>query len=450
MLNHLGRLERLSNEKKEINNSNEKVRNFKVDYLARVEGEGAMYVKIIDNTVKHVRLQIYEPPRFFEAFLRRRKFSEAPDITARICGICPIAYQMSSVHAMEYAANVRVEGMLRLLRRLVYCGEWIESHALHIFLLHLPDFLGYSSAIDMAKEHKDLVKNGLSIKKLGNEIISIIGGRAVHPINLRVGGFYKVPSYEELEQLLDKLDNARDIMINIIGFLSKLEYPEFERDYEFVSLKHEDEYPLNEGRIISNKGLNIEVKDFEEHIIEEQVEYSNALHARIKERGSYFVGPMARYNLNYDKLYPLVKSISNEIGIGSYCNNPFKSILVRSLEILYAIEEANSLIKKYKVPDKPYIDVYPSNATGYGCTEAPRGILYHRYLIDENGIIKEAKIIPPTSQNQKVIEEDLYYFTQKHVSLPDEELIWKCEQSIRNYDPCISCATHFLKAKIER
>jgi coenzyme F420-reducing hydrogenase alpha subunit len=331
-------------DKGEVNGNKDKkkestrVKDFKVEYLARVEGEGAMYVKITDGVVKDVRLKIYEPPRFFEALLRGRRFSEAPDITARICGICPIAYQMSSIHAMEYAAGIRVEGMIRLLRRLVYCGEWIESHALHVFLLHLPDFLGYASAIDMAKEHKDLVKNGLSVKKLGNDIISIIGGREVHPINVRVGGFYKAPREYELQQLLDRLDRAKDTMVDIIGFLARLEYPDFERDYEFVALKHEDEYPFNEGRIVSNKGLDIEVKEFEEHIIEEQVEYSNALHSRIKERGSYLVGPIARYNLNYDKLHASVKSISREIGLGGYCSNPFKSILVRALVILNDIE----------------------------------------------------------------------------------------------------------------
>jgi sulfhydrogenase subunit alpha len=457
MQNHSGRWRELSREKSKDEENGSKdgkkkgsVRDFKVDYLARVEGEGAMYVKIVDGTVNYVRLKIYEPPRFFEAFLRGRRFSEAPDITARICGICPIAYQMSSIHAMEYAADIRVEGMVRLLRRLVYCGEWIESHALHVFLLHLPDFLGYASAIDMAKEHKDLVKNGLAVKKLGNDIISIIGGREVHPINIRVGGFYKAPREYELQQLLDRLDRAKDTMVDIIGFLAKLEYPDFERDYEFVALKHEDEYPFNEGRIVSNKGLDMEVKEFEEHIVEEQVEYSNALHSRIKGRGSYVVGPIARYNLNYDRMHASVKSISREIGLGGYCSNPFKSILVRALEILYAIEEASILIEKYRMPDDPYIDVYPSNAIGYGCTEAPRGILYHRYVIDEHGMIKEAKIVPPTSQNQKAIEEDLYHFAQRYVNLPDEELVWKCEQAIRNYDPCISCATHFLKAKIER
>lgn len=427
-----------------------RVRRLKVDYLARVEGEGAMYIKIVDGKVSDVKLKIYEPPRFFEAFLRGRRFSEAPDITARICGICPIAYQMSSSYAMEHAARVKVGGMIRLLRRLIYCGEWIESHALHLFMLHLPDFLGYDSAIAMAKEHGQILKQGLQVKKVGNRIISLIAGREVHPINVRVGGFYKAVGEDELYAMLDELEKARDAMIDAMTFLSRLNFPDFERGYEFVSLRHEDEYPIIEGRLVSNKGLSIGVEEFEDHIVEEQVEYSNALHARLKERGAYMVGPMARYNNNYDRLHPMVKSIARESGLEHPCNNPFKSILVRGVEILYAIVEAIALIKAYRMPDEPFVEVEPRDAVGYGCTEAPRGILYHRYKVDANGMIVDAKIVPPTSQNQKVIEEDLYHFASKYAQLQDDELVWRCEQAIRNYDPCISCATHFLKARIER
>ncbi|GIU72040.1 MAG: Ni/Fe hydrogenase subunit alpha [Candidatus Nitrosocaldaceae archaeon] len=426
-----------------------KSRKFKVDYLARVEGEGAMYVKIKDNKVEDVKLKIYEPPRFFEGFLRGRRFTEAPDITARICGICPIAYQMSSVHAMEYACNVRVRGKLRELRRLVYCGEWIESHALHIFMLHLPDFLGYQNAIELAKDHPDIVKRGLLIKKIGNELVSLLGGREVHPINVRVGGFYKLPKEEEVSEFINRLEKGREEILKSIEWLSRLEFPDFEREYEFVALRHEDEYPFNEGRITSNKGLDIKVEEFEDNIIEEHVKYSNALHARLKERGAYFVGSMARYNLNFDRLPSSIKSIGRELDL-EYCNNPFKSILVRSLEILYAFTEAIRISKDYKMIEQCFIDVKPRDGVGYGCTEAPRGILYHRYNIDDKGIIKDAKIIPPTSQNQKIIEEDLYHYVSKYIDLPDDKLIWRCEQAIRNYDPCISCATHFLKAKIER
>jgi coenzyme F420-reducing hydrogenase alpha subunit len=427
-----------------------KGRVLKVDYLARVEGEGAMYVKIKDNSVVDVKLKIYEPPRFFEAFLRGRKFSEAPDITARICGICPIAYQMSSVHAMENAFKIKVDGQIRALRRLIYCGEWIESHSLHIFMLHAPDFLGYEDAIKMAKDYPEIVKLGLKLKKIGNELVSLLGGREIHPINVRVGGFYKVPSKKELKSLVDKLEWARDSAIETVKWTASLEFPEFEQDYEFVALRHPDEYPFNEGNLVSNKGLNITVDQYDEHFIEEHVPYSNALHSIIKDRGPYFVGPLARYNLNFDKLSPIARELADEVKLKPICKNPFKSIIVRSIEILHAVDEALRIISEYEPPDRPSVEIEPCSGTGYGCTEAPRGILYHRYRIDSNGIILDAKIVPPTSQNQKMIESDLYHFVSKNINLDRDKLIWKCEQVIRNYDPCISCATHFLKLYIER
>ena len=427
-----------------------KTKTIKVDYLARVEGEGALYIKSKGDKVTDVKLKIFEPPRFFEAFLRERNFEEAPDITSRICGICPIAYQMSACHAMENACGVKVQGPLRELRRLVYCGEWIESHTLHVYMLHAPDFLGYESAIEMAKDHPKDVERGLQLKKAGNEILKLIGGREIHPINVCVGGFYKAPSKKDLTRLRDSLKWARDAAIETVKWVSTFPFPEFEKDYEFVALSHPDEYPFNEGRIVSNKGLDIYVREFDDHFTEEHIHYTNALHSILKDRGEYFVGPMARYALNYDKLPTIVKDLARSSGLGPVCNNPFKSIIVRSLEILYACDEALRIIECYDTPDKSRVDLVPIPATGYGCTEAPRGILYHRYEIDEKGIILDAKIIPPTSQNQKTIETDLYHFAEKYLELPKEKLTWQCEQAIRNYDPCISCATHFLNLEIDR
>ena len=281
-----------------------KSRTIKVDYLARVEGEGGLFVKIKGQQVTDVQLKIFEPPRFFEAFLRGRKFHEAPDITARICGICPIAYQMSACHAMEDACGVKITGPIRDLRRLIYCGEWIESHALHVYLLHAPDFLGYEDAIRMAKDHPDEVKRGLRLKKAGNEIVRLLGGREIHPINVRVGGFYKVPDKQEFAALAEELKWARDAALETVRWVATFTFPDFDRDYEFVALRHPDEYPFNEGRLVSNKGLDIAVREYDQHFVEEHVAHSNALQSRLKERNSYFVGPLARYNLNFDKLSP--------------------------------------------------------------------------------------------------------------------------------------------------
>jgi coenzyme F420-reducing hydrogenase alpha subunit len=422
----------------------------KVDSLARVEGEGALYVKVRDGRVVDVQLQIFEPPRFFEAFLRGRAYSEALDITARICGICPVAYQMSAVHAMEDACGVRVDGPLRDLRRLLYCGEWIESHALHVYMLHAPDFLGYADAIQMARDFPDVVQRGLQLKKAGNAIVALLGGREIHPINGRVGGFYKVPTRRDLAPLAERLAWAREAALDTVRWAATLPCPLFELDYEFVALRHADEYPFNEGRLVSNKGLDIAVHDYEAHVVEQHVAHSNALHAVLKERGAYLVGPMARYSLNFDRLSPLAQDAARQAGLAPVCRNPFQSIVVRSVEILYACDEALRLIASYAPPESPAVAVAPRAATGYGCTEAPRGILFHRYEIDADGTILSARIVPPTSQNQKTIEQDLAQVVAQSLTLPQDQLTWRCEQAIRNYDPCISCATHFLRLQLDR
>jgi coenzyme F420-reducing hydrogenase alpha subunit len=427
-----------------------RVRTIKVDALARVEGEGALYVKIRGERVEEVRLQIYEPPRFFEALLRGRAFSEAPDITARICGICPVAYQMSAVHAMEDALGVVVDGPLRALRRLLYCGEWIESHALHIYLLHAPDFMGYEDAISMAKDHPRMLQDGLELKKAGNEIVALLGGREIHPVNVRVGGFYRAPTRRELTPLAERLERARELARETVRWAGTLDFPAFEQDYQFVALHHPAEYPFNEGRIASSRGLDIPVREYEEQFAEEHVPHSNALHSILKGRGVYFVGPQARYSLNFDRLSPLAQEAAREAGLGPTCVNPFQSIVVRSVETLYACDEALRIIAAYEPPARPAVDFEPREGTGCAATEAPRGLLYHRYRIDAEGTIADAKIVPPTSQNQKSIEQDLRRFVGERLDLSRERLTWQCEQAIRNYDPCISCATHFLKLDLDR
>ncbi|WP_089718241.1 Ni/Fe hydrogenase subunit alpha [Candidatus Entotheonella palauensis] len=422
----------------------------KVDYLARVEGEGALYIKIADEQVTDVQLKIFEPPRFFEALLRGRAYSEAPDITARICGICPVAYQMSAVHAIEDAFEVTIPDPIRALRRMIYCGEWIESHVLHIYMLHAPDFLGYADAIQMAKDHAEVVQRGLQLKKAGNALVAMLGGREIHPINVRVGGFYKVPRKRDFTALTDQLKWARDAALETVRWVATLPFPEFERDYEFVALHHPSDYPFNEGRLVSNRGLNIPVQDYNAHIVESHVPHSTALHSVLRDRGAYFVGPLARYHLNFDRLSPLAQEAAQAAGLSPLCSNPFQSIIVRSVEVLYACDEALRLIETYEMPDQPAVPIEPRAATGHACTEAPRGILYHRYDIDEQGLIRDAQIVPPTSQNQKTIEDDLRVFVPPRLALTQDALTWQCEQAVRNYDPCISCSTHFLTLHLER
>jgi coenzyme F420-reducing hydrogenase alpha subunit len=430
--------------------SRTRTKTLRTDYLARVEGEGAMLVKIRDGKPVDVKLRIYEPPRFFEAFLRGRHFTEAPDITARICGICPVAYQTSSVNAMEDACGVDVGPRIRALRRLLYCGEWIESHALHVFMLHAPDFLGYASAIELARDDRTLVERALHLKKTGNELMRVIGGREVHPINVRVGGFYRAPSKRELAAVAGDLERAREFALETVRFAAGLDYPELEQDYELVALSVPDAYAVEDGRLVSNRGLDIAVSEYERHFVEEHVEWSNALHSRVIERGSYLVGPLARWALSGDRLTPLAGEAAREAGLGRDERNPFRSILVRSVELVFAADEALRLIAEYEPPEPSFVEVVPRAGVGYGCSEAPRGLCWHRYELDGDGTILDAKIVPPTSQNQKTIESDLHGVVERYADLPDEELSLRCEQAIRNYDPCISCATHFLKLEVDR
>jgi coenzyme F420-reducing hydrogenase alpha subunit len=425
-------------------------RTIRTDYLARVEGEGAMNVRLRDGRVEQVELRIFEPPRFFEAFLRGRSFLEVPDITARICGICPVAYQLSSVQAMEDVCGVAIPEPIQLLRRLLYCGEWIESHALHVYMLHAPDFLGYDGAVELARDEPAAVERGLALKKTGNEVMTLVGGREIHPINVRVGGFYRAPSARELRILVDPLERAREAALETVRWTAGFEFPEGVLACELVALSAPRSYAIECGRIASDRGLDIAVAEYDEHFVEEHVERSNALHSRRTDGGTYLCGPVARFALGGDGLSPLTLEAAGEAGVDPGCRDTFRSIVVRSLELVYACDEALRLIDAYEEPDRPHVPVEPLAGVGYGATEAPRGLLYHRYRIDADGTILEAKIVPPTSQNQRAIEHDLRGVVERYAELPDDVLRRLCEQTIRNYDPCISCATHFLQLDVER
>jgi coenzyme F420-reducing hydrogenase alpha subunit len=339
---------------------------------------------------------------------------------------------------------------LRDLRRLLYCGEWIESHALHIYMLHAPDFLGYDGAIDMARDHGDIVRRGLSLKKAGNEVMALLGGREIHPINVRVGGFYRTPRRRELEPLAERMKWARDAALETVRWVAGFDFPDQERDYTFVALRHPAEYPSNEGRIVSNRGLDIAACEYDEHFEERHVERSTALQSRLRDGSSYLVGPLARYSLNFDRLSPAAQEAARDAGLGPACRNPYRSIVVRAVETLHACEEALRIIADYEEPERPAVAIEPRAAMGFGATEAPRGLLYHRYRLGADGTIAEARIVPPTSQNQASIEEDLANYIGGFLDLPDEALRHRCEQMVRNYDPCISCATHFLRLDMDR
>lgn len=439
-------------------------RTISVEALARVEGEGAMHVEVVDGRVEQVQLRIYEPPRFFEAFLRGRTYREPPDLTARICGICPVAYQLSSINAIESLCGVDAPGGptmpdgIRQLRRLLYCAEWIESHVLHIFLLHAPDFLGYQGAIEMAADHRDLVEMALRLRKAGNTLLEVVGGRAIHPINVRVGGFHRAPTRAELDALTEELAWGRQAAIEATRLVAGFEFPDLTQEHTFVALRPEAErqppgstgYPLEDGRLVATTGLDVPIEEWPTHFHEEHVAHSTALHGRMRAGGTYLVGPAARLALNHDRLPEELHTLATEVDAIGAVTNPFRSIVVRAIETAYAFDEALRLIDAYERPERAAIEVTPVAGVGHGATEAPRGILYHRYELDEHGLITDAVIVPPTSQNQPAIERDLLDFVQAHLTLDDDDLQWHCEQAIRNYDPCISCSTHFLDLTVRR
>jgi coenzyme F420-reducing hydrogenase alpha subunit len=428
-----------------------KTRTIEVQQLARIEGESSLRVIIEEDAVQAVQLAIFEPPRYFEALLQGRSFREAPDITARICGICPVAYQMSACHAMERAAGVQLPAPLRALRRLLYCGEWIESHALHVHMLHAPDFFGHADAIALAQLAPAEAKRGLAMKKTGNAIVALLGGREIHPINVKVGGFYRLPERKALLELLPQLHAGREAAADTVRWVAGLQFPDYQSDAVLVALQHADEYPMNEGRIASSSGLDIEMAAFDAHFTEQQVPYSNALQACLASSGErYLTGPMARFALNHARLTPLCRELAEEAGLGSGTRNPYQSIIVRSLEVLYAFEEAIRIVEESDTGGVASVEVEVNDASAVWATEAPRGLLVHQYDIDAAGNIARAKIVPPTSQNQGVIEHDLYNVVERHLQEDDAALARRCEDAVRNHDPCISCATHFLKVDIDR
>ena len=424
-------------------------RTISVEGLARVEGEGSLRVEVRDGIVSDVALEIFEPPRYFEAMLIGRHFTEAPDITSRICGICPVAYQMSACNAMEDACGAVIDERIGALRRLLYCGEWIQSHALHVYLLHAPDFLGCADAVELAERAPGIVERGLDLKRTGNLVMETVGGRAVHPVNVRVGGFYRAPSPESVAALAEPLFRARDQALATVEWVSGFDFPDVEADYRFVALREPGRYTIETGRAVSSDGLDLSPAELAELVVEEHVARSTALHARLGGRDSYLTGPLARYSLNSSMLPPLAAEAAAGAGLGPVCKNPFRSIVVRAVELVFACDEALSLVETYEPPNPPAATVVPRAASGAGATEAPRGLLFHTYDIDESGTIRRARIVPPTSQNQLTIESDLRQVAQESLDLGDDDLQWRCEQAVRNHDPCISCAAHFLDVTIE-
>jgi sulfhydrogenase subunit alpha len=421
-----------------------------VPVLARVEGEGALDLRIDNGDIAELRLRIFEPPRFFEKFLEGHHYTEIPDMVARICGICPVAYQVTAAQALEKLFGVKLSRWARDMRRVFYCGEWIQSHSLHIHLLAAPDFFGCNSAIELARVDPEAVRRGLRIQALGNELMDLFGARSVHPVGIRVGGFHAAPSLARIKETRERLRAALPEAEAMIRWAARIQLPPDDQAFISVALRHPADYAIESGAIAASDGLLIEAESYDAHFAEQHETHSTALFSTYRQQ-PYLVGPLARLNLNHDLLPDGIKALLVETGFTLPSRNIFHSLLARAVEILLALQEASRLLDDYSIPDSPWVPVTPRAGVATGCTEAPRGLLWHRYEMDADGRVINARIVPPTSQNQGRIEEDLRLSLMNFgLDQPDDALRLHCEKVIRNYDPCISCATHFLRMRVER
>ncbi|MFN3750812.1 MAG: Ni/Fe hydrogenase subunit alpha [Thiobacillus sp.] len=421
-----------------------------VPVLARVEGEGALDLAIEDGDIAELRLRIFEPPRFFEKFLEGRHYTEIPDLVARICGICPVAYQVTAAHALEKLYGVELSPWARAMRRVFYCGEWIQSHSLHIHLLAAPDFFGCDNAIELAQKAPDEVRRGLRLQALGNELMDLFGARSVHPVGVRVGGFHAAPAPARVAALRDKLEAALPEARALVRWAAAIPMPADAQDFISVALRQPAGYAIERGDIAASDGLLIAAEAYDTHFAERHEPHSTALFCAYKGQ-PYLVGPLARLNLNADRLPDDVRALLGDLGFALPSRNMFHSLTARAVEILLALTEAVRLLADYRVPDSPWVPVTPRAGIAIAATEAPRGLLWHRYETDGDGRVVNARIVPPTSQNQARIEEDLRRsLTAFGLDRPDDALRLHCEKVIRNYDPCISCATHFLRLTVRR
>jgi sulfhydrogenase subunit alpha len=414
----------------------------KVDYIARVEGQGAINIYINkDKKIENLQFKIFEPPRFFESFLIGRKYDEVMELASRICGICPVAHQITALRAIENAMGIEPSDQTKDIRKLAAISAHIQSNVLSMYFLSLPDLMGYESTIAMAKDHMDIVKRALELKKLGNDITDIIGGRSVHPVTMLVDGFSSLPDKNKLQTIKKRLVNAKKESYKTVDLFANIRIPDFVRKCEHVAISDPKYYAINEGRLKSSEGLDIDEMNYREHIYEKQKPYSTALHSFLKNRDSFMVGPLPRVNLNFDQLSSDAKNAAKSSGVKFPNYNPFVSHLARAIELVHDIDESIEIIDRLK-PKEEKRSITCKSGFGAAITEAPRGSLYHSYTLDNNGIVKKADIVPPTSHNAYNIEKDMNEFVQTIINESIEDITLKCEMLVRAYDPCISCSVH--------
>ncbi len=420
--------------------------NINVHHVTRVEGHGNIVLNTNNGTIEELRWEVPESPRFFEAMLRGRYYDDAPHIASRICGICSIAHSTASILATEAALGIEPSEQTRLLRKLLFDAEMLESHVLHAYCLAAPDFLGAGSVFPLVKTHKDVVLRAMRLKRLAYRLADLLAGRKTHPISLMVGGFARLPDPDELAAIKDALVESLNDYGATVELFASLSFPDFERETEYIALQDENEYAFISGQIASSDSGTTPVSDYLEVTNEFCVPHSTAKYTK-NNRDAYMVGALARFNLNHEQLHPRAKDAAVALGLRAPCHNPYMITLAQVVEAVHATEDSILLIDELLergIDEEPI----PSEITpgrGVGAVEAPRGILFHDYTYDENGILTKANCVIPTNQNHNNIQKDMEALVPTILNWSEDEIRQALEMLVRAYDPCISCSTHLLQ-----
>ena len=425
--------------------------NVEIAPMSRVEGHGDLVLNVKDKKVEKLIFRIPESPRFFEAMLEVKNWDKPSHITSRICGICSVAHTYASIKATESALGVIPNDMILKLRKLIMHHEIVQSNVLHVYFLAAPDFLGVGSVVPLVETHPAVVDIALRAKKVANDMVRMIGGRAVHPIRTVVGGFTKLPSEEEMLHMKEMLKSLYPDLEASLGVLKTLDLPAFERETEYVSLSNPDDYAHYDGNIKSTDGWEIDPMDYLDKIKEKVVEHSTAKHCWAN-RDSFMVGALSRFNINYDQLSDNAKRFAEEFGMKAPCYNTYLNNIAQFIEIIHSVDDSikliDELLEEGMDEDKAMVEVKPKAGRGVGTVEAPRGLLIHDYTYDDDGKIEKANLIIPTGMNYINIENDLNALVPDIIEKSEDEIRLACEMMIRAYDPCISCSTHFLNVKL--
>jgi len=420
--------------------------NVHVDHVTRVEGHGNIVVNVKEGKIEECRWEVVEAPRFFEAFVRGRSYLEVAHITSRICGICSVGHTLASLKATEAAMGVQISEQTRLLRRILIQGENMQSHVLHTYFLAAPDFVGAPSVFPLVKTHPEVVLRALRLKKLANDLCDVFGGRTVHPITPTVNGFTKLPEIKAIKEIRKRLAKAKPDLEATVELFKSFQIPDFKRETEYISLKSKEEYALYDGVIASTDAGTTPVENYRQWTNEYCVPHSTAKYTK-NVRESYMVGALARFNNNYEQLSPGAKKAAAELGLKAPCYNPFMNNIAQLVEVVHAVEESSRLIDELLARGLQEEDrrILIKAGRGVGAVDVPRGILFHDYTYDKNGVCVAANCVIPTNQNHGNIQKDMEAFLPHLLDKPEEEIRLSLEMLVRAYDPCISCSTHLLK-----